>query len=580
MQAPWFESNPERLEFELQALTDAEIAYEIDEDARTAGVLKLYMTAQIDGEAVKLEAIFPDLYPYFRFTIKAPERDLPHHQHPFSKDLCVLGRNTRQWKPGDDTLAAFIQERVPEVFRAGEADRASVGRLEAGAGRPIEEHQAEPFSDYYNYPPESFVLVDGGCAIPAEVAGGELILAYEGQSLERLRGAVLAVFDREGIERARSEAEWQGRFRKTMRIPWIRVGSPIRTADQTEFYRIVAEQDPRVQWRGQEQLGEKGRFNVVGVLFPEEHTWRDRGGTGWAFVVGVGPKDPRSRLTTYYLARALRGGRADLAARVPELAPLAEKTVAVIGLGGLGASSAIEFARSGVGTLRVLDFDFVDPGTTVRWPLGLPAAGRLKVGQICDHIRTQYPYVSVHPHELRIGSVRENLAQAPDQMVLEEMLNGASLIYDATAELGIQYLLSDLARERGIPYVAVSATEGGWGGLVFRVVPGTPGGCWFCLQESLGDSVPLPPRNATEAGTVQPKGCADPTFTGAGFDLATVAMAGVRMAVSTLCAPDGGYPDHNGDALIITIRDPGTGVVDPSWRSMPIPRSPGCPVCR
>ncbi len=41
-----------------------------------------------------------------------------------------------------------------------------------------------------------------------------------------------------------------------------------------------------------------------------------------------------------------------------------------------------------------------------------------------------------------------------------------------------------------------------------------------------------------------PRGCADPTFTGAGFDVATIALQGVRLVVGTLAGSiPGGYPD-------------------------------------
>ena len=68
----------------------------------------------------------------------------------------------------------------------------------------------------------------------------------------------------------------------------------------------------------------------------------------------------------YGFVKAGRASRRDLTLRMPELTPLADKVVAVFGLGCIGGPSALEFARAGVGELRVLDHDAVDPGTIGR----------------------------------------------------------------------------------------------------------------------------------------------------------------------------------------------------------------------
>lgn len=93
-----------------------------------------------------------------------------------------------------------------------------------------------------------------------------------------------------------------------------------------------------------------------------------------------------------------------MAARIPELSSLHNRKVAVTGLGGVGWASAIELARNGVGQLRILDYDFVEPGTTVRWALGLSSAGRQKTAALADFIRNNYPYTTVITHNHRIGN--------------------------------------------------------------------------------------------------------------------------------------------------------------------------------
>ena len=281
-----------------------------------------------------------------------------------------------------------------------------------------------------------------------------------------------------------------------------------------------------------------------------------------------------------YFSRAGRAGRDAVQERTPELRPLADKAVAVFGLGCVGAPSAMELARAAVGELRVLDHDHVDPATTGRWPFGLSVAGLYKAQVIPAVISRDYPSTRVRGIVHRLGGVRAPEAGArSDGDVLREMTEGASLIYDATAELGVHHLLSDWALELGLPYVGVVGTQGGWGGKVFRVLPGKTEGCWMCYRLACEDgTIPEPP--ADPKGTVQPVGCADPTFTGAGFDMAQVALTGVRVAVSTLCGGTaGGYPEAAWDVLHIAFRaDDGT-LIPPRFAEHTVKRHPQCPRC-
>lgn len=286
-------------------------------------------------------------------------------------------------------------------------------------------------------------------------------------------------------------------------------------------------------------------------------------------------KQARTGQPQFYLARAGRAGPLDFAARVPLLRPLKDHRVALIGLGAIGAPSALEFARAGVGELRLLDGDIVEPGTTIRWPFGLDAAGRDKATVLANVITANYPYTTTLGIVHRIGAVDGLLS---DIEALSRALDGATLVLDATAEVGLQYLLSDLAAEAGIPYLCASSTAGAWGGVVARVRADGLHGCWSCLQRSLLDGRIAVPRE-DPAGFLQPSGCAAPTFTGAAFDLAEVALMGVRLAVSILCGghPDA-YPAIDWDVGVVTLRDADGNVLPPTWRTYTL-RHPDCPHC-
>jgi molybdopterin/thiamine biosynthesis adenylyltransferase len=570
----WWERWPGRLEYELRSLEQAGVRYQFDEEARAADIIKLLLQHRLNGEALDLVAIFPDLYPYFRFEVQAPKLSLPRHQHPGAKNLCLLGRATANWR-SSDTLAWAIEVQLPRVLKAAR----DANSPETAA---LEEPQGEPATDYYQYASNLAILIESGWSFDPRIASGELTLGVKAnirsRAEPRLQGVVATIADDHGVALAGPEPQISKWYPVQIQGRWLRLKSRPPLAAPDQLVEWLANFDSRVKRPVWQPIG-GARIDIVGLVFPEEverRKWAD----GWLFVARIAIPGSNGRRWRSFYARAVRGGRLDMNGRIPELAPLADSTVAVIGLGALGAPSSLELARAGVGELRLLDFDFVDPGTFVRWPLGLEAAGLLKTTSIPEFLAANYPYAKLKAWTHRIGMVRDVTdVVKSDPEVLDEMLDGATLIYDATAELGVQRLLSDLAREKGIPYICISATEGGWGGMVMRARPGVTEGCWHCLMHHLDTkAIPTPPGDPT--GNLQPIGCANPTFTGTGFDLGEVALAGVRLAVATVCAAkEKGYPNYDWDVACLSLRDSDGKLIAPRWDTFPLKRHPHCEAC-
>jgi len=299
----------------------------------------------------------------------------------------------------------------------------------------------------------------------------------------------------------------------------------------------------------------------------------------WLFLI-------RQQHGETYLCRSQRVSESDFLARIPELAGLRQCSVGIVGLGGIGAPSALEFARCQVGELRLLEYDFVEAGTLVRWPFGMSVAGYPKLHVVYNAIKRNHPYTRLQAFPGRIGMASRRRPDArPQHEVLSEFLDGLDLIYDATAEWGVQHLLSILASEWGIPQVYVSGTEGGWGGVVARCIPGQAG-CWFCWKKHIEEgTIPAPP--AQPNGLIQPRGCGTRTFTGAGFDLAPVVSQGVRVAVQTVLSSgssrsDGtSYPPSDFDVSVLYLRErKGTTSGCPRWEHYQLPVHSECPHCR
>lgn len=301
----------------------------------------------------------------------------------------------------------------------------------------------------------------------------------------------------------------------------------------------------------------------------------------------MGNKSKRKKFKTQtplecFMAKAFYASMTDIGKRIPELHPLNMKKIAVFGLGCLGAPSALEFARAGVGFIHLVDYDFVDPATTVRWPIGFTAAGQKKTNVLSEFIRQNYPYTQCGATCFKVGQLRKSGSNMPsDKNVIEDILDCADLIYDCTVEFGVNHFLTDLASSHRIPYIGLSGTLGAWGGHIFRIRPWLGTGCWHCYLMACDDeTIPEPPTAPKKDGQVQPVGCANPTFTGAGFDMLQVALMGVRMAVSTLCeGNDNAYPATKWDAMHISLRSEDGLMIQPKFDTYNIKPYQECKNC-
>lgn len=564
----WWERWPDRLQHELRELERIGVRYELDERAlQVEKKVNVRVWPTVEGQSLELVAVFPDLYPYIRVEVFAPTLRLAHHQNPFGGNLCLFGRATQNWSV-TDTLAGIIETRLPLVLKAGRSE-------DRGEVSSIEEHQGEPLSTYFTYQQDEALLVDSSWSVDPAVAHGELSIGIRDAPGVLLQGVLAEVRDTRSRRLAAADPALLRLYPRRIRGRWVRVGESVLLDGPGTFPALIAKhpflREPL--W----QMGEGRQVDIVGLVFAEETAWRCRA-DGWVFIVRTRKmKRGKPGPQTMYLVRGPRAGREDLVSRVPELSALRQKCVVTVGLGAIGAPSAIEFARTGIGELRILDGDIVEAGTIPRWPFGLAAVGSLKTTTLMRFFKTNYPYTAVRSWSHRIGALD---GEPRDLVVLDELVTGADLIYDATAEVGIQHLLSDLAAERAIPYICVSSTFGAWGGLVGRIRPGMTTGCWFCIQAWLMDGkIPTPP--ADPAGLIQPAGCADPTFTGAGFDLSPIAAFGVRLAVSTLChGADKGYPEIDDDVFVVSVRDRDGRNIAPQYDGYRLTPHPSCAICQ
>jgi adenylyltransferase/sulfurtransferase len=165
--------------------------------------------------------------------------------------------------------------------------------------------------------------------------------------------------------------------------------------------------------------------------------------------------------------------------------------VAVVGCGALGSVLSEMLVRAGVGSLRVVDRDFVEESNLQRQslfdesdveralPKAVAAAARLRA--INSEVEVE-------------GVVRD---LAADNAL--ELLAGADLVLDGTDNFETRFLLNDLAVREGFPWVYGACVAAY--GIALLVRPGrTP--CLRCLLEEM----PAPGSGPTcdTAGVVAP----------------------------------------------------------------------------
>jgi hypothetical protein len=566
MEPRWVQRFPGRLEWELADFARRGLGeFALDESEFANGRVVLTGNTEWKEETIALQIVYPDPFPYFRPEVFAPELTLGRHQHPYEGNLCLLEASTRAWGR-KDSAAWLVAERIPFLL----------GLIESGGEDMVanEVPQGEPDSFYVARAHGTAVFIDEPLlSIPAEVPGGA---AYFSFSADRVGADVHLLFRQaNGFSKSGSGkpvAAANGRLRERfsgaqIEGRWVRLAqAPGR--DPEAYFEAAAAEQPWFASPPWQSVG-PNEVAILGVVFPEEV---QQGVIADSWLFAVRWRQPGN--SGIYLTKGERIAPEDLFARVPRLAGIETKAAALFGLGSLGAPLALELGRAQLGDLRVLDHDVVDAGTIVRWPVGLPAVGSAKTVVIELTLKSYFPYINCQSVSRQLGAAPSRANGTDNDIdVIEKMIAGTDLVIDATAEIAIQQLVGDLAREAGIPQLYLWGTEGAYGGAVARIIPGETG-CWLCLQLAFEDGlIPIPPHEPT--GTTQPRGCGMPTFTGENFNLLPIVAQATRVATGTLLRtlPAGS------DVFVMSLRDGEEAAAAPSWSSHALNPHPRCPQC-
>lgn len=159
---------------------------------------------------------------------------------------------------------------------------------------------------------------------------------------------------------------------------------------------------------------------------------------------------------------------------------LAQAHVAIVGCGATGAAAAALLARAGVGTLTLIDRDFVEESNLQRQVLFEEEDARNatpKAEAARHRIAAFNSQITVHAHVADLVPAN-----------IHELLGGAQIVLDATDNFETRYLINDYAVEKGVPWIYAAAI--GSYAATMNILPGETA-CLACI-------FPKPPSGPVE----------------------------------------------------------------------------------
>lgn len=159
------------------------------------------------------------------------------------------------------------------------------------------------------------------------------------------------------------------------------------------------------------------------------------------------------------------------------LALLATKKVAVVGLGSGGGLVTLQLAMSGVGRFVLVDDDVLEETNIVRHVADRRYLGQHKVDAVADLIKHRNPNAQV---DKRHGRIEQHM----------DALEGVDVLVSAVDGELPKYTLNQAALDRNLPAVYAGVYERGEGGDSVVIYP-YDGPCYACWAAELRGEVAL-----------------------------------------------------------------------------------------
>ena len=165
--------------------------------------------------------------------------------------------------------------------------------------------------------------------------------------------------------------------------------------------------------------------------------------------------------------------------------------VLIIGCGALGSAHADSLARAGVGHLRIVDRDFVEPSNLQRQTMFTESDAEQRLPKAiaaANHLREINSEIEIEPHILDIN-----------YSSVEQLLDACDVVVDGTDNFATRYLINDACVKHNVTWIYGAAV--GSYGVTMTIRPHQTA-CLRCVFEEAPDAASAP--TCDTSGVIMP----------------------------------------------------------------------------
>ncbi len=256
---------------------------------------------------------------------------------------------------------------------------------------------------------------------------------------------------------------------------------------------------------------------------------------------------------------------------VIDLPVLQRSKVAIIGLGTGGGVAAMALAKSGVGSLVLVDYDRLELPNVTRHICGTSDIGRWKTRAIQDRILG-------HGLDTSIECFEADITEQPD--LLNQIVGSVDLVLVATDSELSKYMINETCIYHQIPATYGGVYERAFAGEIVLVIP-DKGGCYACVRHHLANTAGSISNSFEDNYGENPDMLHEP---GLGLDVSFIANLQTKISLSVLLDYQSSvFPDPEDQMLIwVNSANPQDGPLFSSPLSryfVKVPKVLGCRTC-
>ena len=165
--------------------------------------------------------------------------------------------------------------------------------------------------------------------------------------------------------------------------------------------------------------------------------------------------------------------------------------VLIVGCGALGSAHTETLARAGVGHLRIVDRDFVEPSNLQRQTMFTEADAEQRLPKViaaANHLQQINSEVEIEPHIIDVNHSN-----------IEQLIDGCDVVIDGTDNFAIRYLINDACVKHETNWIYGAAV--GSYGVTMTIRPHKTA-CLRCVFEEAPPAASAP--TCDTAGVIMP----------------------------------------------------------------------------